>query len=218
MIRVEHPVITDEELARLENIALPELPLAHAARACSRRPRAARACARALDRLCAEAERAVRERREHPDPVATAASRPTSRRSRCCSRPAPCTTTWSARRCARAAASSARPARRARSSHIALLIGYGAGAVNPYLALQTVEELVARGHLHARGSRSRDGASTTTSRRATRACSRRSRRWGSRRCSRTAARRSSRRSGSTASWSSAASRARRRASRASATT
>ena len=53
---------------------------------------------------------------------------PTSLRSRCCWRRARCTTTWSARRCAPAAASSARPARRARSAHMALLIGYGAGS------------------------------------------------------------------------------------------
>src|SRR5690606_1679024 len=29
--------------------------------------------------------------------------------------------------------------------HVALLIGYGAAAVNPYLAMETVEDLVARG-------------------------------------------------------------------------
>ena len=40
-------------------------------------------------------------------------------------------------------------------AHIALLIGYGAGAVNPYLAFQTLEELVARRHLRARGPRRR---------------------------------------------------------------
>ncbi|MFN2615294.1 MAG: glutamate synthase large subunit, partial [Actinomycetota bacterium] len=31
--------------------------------------------------------------------------------------------------------------------HIALLIGYGAGAVNPYLAFETVEDMIARGEL-----------------------------------------------------------------------
>ncbi len=31
--------------------------------------------------------------------------------------------------------------------HVALLIGYGAGAVNPYLAMETVEDLVARGYI-----------------------------------------------------------------------
>src|SRR3978361_2476242 len=31
--------------------------------------------------------------------------------------------------------------------HVALLIGYGASAVNPYLAMETVEQLVRRGHL-----------------------------------------------------------------------
>ncbi len=31
--------------------------------------------------------------------------------------------------------------------HVAMLIGYGAGAVNPYLAMETVEDLVARGYI-----------------------------------------------------------------------
>jgi len=31
--------------------------------------------------------------------------------------------------------------------HVALLIGYGVGAVNPYLAMETVEDLVARGYI-----------------------------------------------------------------------
>ena len=49
-----------------------------------------------------------------------------------------CTTTSSARASACASASSSRPASRARSRTCALLIGFGAGAVNPYLAFETV--------------------------------------------------------------------------------
>jgi hypothetical protein len=99
----------------------------------------------------------------------------------------------------------------AREVHdLAVLIGYGAAAVNPYLALDAVAELVARGdvkgpadaaiarYLHACD----DGLLKIMSKMA------------SRRCSRTAGRRSSRRSGSSARWSIATSPARPRASKA----
>ena len=55
--------------------------------------------------------------------------------------------------------------------HIALLIGYGAGAVNPYLALETVEDLVARRPCCA-GVDPAKARQATTSRRWARACSR----------------------------------------------
>ena len=42
--------------------------------------------------------------------------------------------------------------------HVALLIGYGAAAVNPYLAMETVEDLAARGELGARHPRTRPNA------------------------------------------------------------
>ena len=53
--------------------------------------------------------------------------------------------------------------------HCALLMGYGAGAVNPYLAFETLDDMIRQGMLvgitHGRRSR-------TTSRRSTRASSR----------------------------------------------
>ena len=58
--------------------------------------------------------------------------------------PLRCTTTWSASRHAPAWAWSSRPARRARSMHLALLIGYGAEAVNPYLAFETIADIARR--------------------------------------------------------------------------
>ena len=73
--------------------------------------------------------------------------------------------------------------------HFALLIGYGASAINPYLAIETLEHMQQRGFRS--GSRSRRRSRTTRSR-STRDCSRSSRRWASRRCRATAARRSSR--------------------------
>jgi glutamate synthase (NADPH) large chain len=37
--------------------------------------------------------------------------------------------------------------------HMALLIGYGAGAINPYLAFESIEDMIAQG-LHDLGSAS----------------------------------------------------------------
>jgi glutamate synthase (NADPH/NADH) large chain len=53
--------------------------------------------------------------------------------------------------------------------HVALLIGYGAAAVNPYLAMESVENLVRAGHCRASTPERR---SPTSSRRSARACSR----------------------------------------------
>ena len=54
--------------------------------------------------------------------------------------------------------------------HVALLIGYGAGAVNPYLAFETLDDMIAAAA--ARGHHARAGRLTTTSGRSTRASSR----------------------------------------------
>ena len=97
----------------------------------------------------------------------TATPTPTWRRSRRCCSPRRCTSTWSA----------SRPARRSRWSwrrgdcrevhHAAVLIGYGAAAVNPYLAFESVEDLIATGPLAGHGAGARRSA--TTSRRSARA-------------------------------------------------
>ena len=52
--------------------------------------------------------------------------------------------------------------------HVALLIGYGAAAVNPYLAFETIEDLVADGAHHR--DEPDEGRRATTSRRCPRAC------------------------------------------------
>ena len=52
--------------------------------------------------------------------------------------------------------------------HVALLIGYGAAAVNPYLAIESVEDLARHRCLHHASSRRR--RSPTWSRRSARAC------------------------------------------------
>ena len=54
--------------------------------------------------------------------------------------------------------------------HFALLLGYGASAINPYLAFETLADMVSQGMLH--GGDTRQGRARTTSRRSTRASSR----------------------------------------------
>ena len=54
--------------------------------------------------------------------------------------------------------------------HFALLIGYGAGAINPYLAFETLDDMIRQGHITKVGRPTR--RSRTTSRRSTRASSR----------------------------------------------
>jgi glutamate synthase (NADPH/NADH) large chain len=55
--------------------------------------------------------------------------------------------------------------------HMALLIGYGAGAINPYLAFESIEDLIAE-DMHGLGAMDPQQAVRTTSRPAARACSR----------------------------------------------
>ena len=74
--------------------------------------------------------------------------------------------------------------------HFALLIGYGAGAINPYLAFETLHDMVRAGHAPGRGRGAR--GQELRQGRSTRAWSRSSPRWGSPPSRATAARRSSR--------------------------
>jgi glutamate synthase domain-containing protein 2/glutamate synthase domain-containing protein 1/glutamate synthase domain-containing protein 3 len=143
MIRVEHPVISDEELARLESIALPEFSSRKLSCLFKASERGA-GLRSALERLCAEAERAVRsgvnililsDRGVSPDlaPIpmllATGAVHHHLIRETLRTRCGIVCETGDAREV----------------SQFALLIGYGAGAINPYLALQTVEDLARDG-------------------------------------------------------------------------
>ena len=95
-------------------------------------------------------------------------------------------------RSARESASSWQPARRERCSIIAVSSGYGADAINPYLAFESLWQSAA-GQLDAERFPTTPASSTAIARRWPRACSRCSARWGSRRSSRTRARRSSKR-------------------------
>ena len=143
MIRVEHPVITDEQLEALRAASLPgfesrTLPCLFKAADGGDGLQAA------LDRLCREAEDAVRDgvnvlilsdRGVTPDlaPIpmllATGAVHHHLIREVLRTRCSIVCETGEAREVA----------------HMALLIGYGASAINPYLAFQTLEELVLDG-------------------------------------------------------------------------
>jgi glutamate synthase domain-containing protein 2/glutamate synthase domain-containing protein 1/glutamate synthase domain-containing protein 3 len=143
LLRVEHPVITDEELERLRRIDLPGFR-SHTI-PCLFKPAEGGAGLRgAVEQVCAEAERAVRdgvnivilsdrgvgpELAPIPMLLATGAVHHHLVRRTLRTRCGIVCETGEAREVA----------------HMALLIGYGAGAVNPYLAFQTLEELVVDG-------------------------------------------------------------------------
>jgi glutamate synthase domain-containing protein 2/glutamate synthase domain-containing protein 1/glutamate synthase domain-containing protein 3 len=143
LLRVEHPVISDEELERIRSVSLPGF----GARTLSCLFKVAdggEGLVAALDRLCREAADAVREgvnililsdRGVSPDlgPIpmllATGAVHHHLVREELRTQCGIVCETGEAREVA----------------HFALLIGYGAGAVNPYLAFETVRELVEDG-------------------------------------------------------------------------
>ena len=100
--------------------------------------------------------------------------------------------------------------------HFALLIGYGAGAINPYLAFETLDDMIRQGIL--KDIDHETGGSRTTARPSPRAWSKRWPRWASRPSKAIAARRSSKRSASITRSSTSISRGPRRRSKASAST
>jgi glutamate synthase (NADPH/NADH) large chain len=110
---------------------------------CSTRARGCRGPRGAVER-CARGGGGRRRRRKTFSSSPIAASTPTMARSRRCSRSRRCTSASCATASACTRASWSR--REAREvHHFALLIGYGAAAVNPWLALDTVRELAERG-------------------------------------------------------------------------
>ena len=101
----------------------------------------------ALDELCATRRRGHRRGRQHHDPVRPRRRRGSTRRSRRC---------WPSPRLhhhlIREGTRTARrprardPASRARSTTSRCCIGYGAGAINPYLAFETLDDMIRQGH------------------------------------------------------------------------
>ena len=143
MIRLEHPVISDAELEKLRCIE--EEGFESRTLSCLfKMSEGGEGLVAALDRLCDEAEVAVRngvnililsDRGVGPDlaPIpmllATGAVHHHLIRQTLRTRCGIVCETGEAREVA----------------HMALLVGYGAAAINPYLALQTIEELVGDG-------------------------------------------------------------------------
>ena len=149
---IDNPILLDAELEQLRQVESAIFkartlditwPVAEGAEGMERRARA---------RL-RRGRRGARGRREHPRSSPTAPSAPSARRSRRCSRSRPCTTTSSARARACRRASSSSRASRAACTASPSLVGYGAAAVNPYLMLETLAELVDRGRLPAEMTR-----------------------------------------------------------------
>jgi len=143
LLRVEHPVLTDEELERIRRISLPGFE-ARTLSCVFKVAEGGEGLVAALDRLCREASEAVAagvnvlilsDRGVTPDlaPIpmllATGAVHHHLVREESRTRCGIVCETGDAREVA----------------HVALLIGYGAGAVNPYLAFQTLAELAEDG-------------------------------------------------------------------------
>ena len=135
------PILTNEELAKLRYIddgemrrhRLPAGRRLHALRGRGGRRRSAHG-----DRQRAHAgERRDRRRREHRDPLGPLRRRRERADPRAARDRARCTTTSCARRRAHASASSIETGEAREVHHFALLLGYGAGAINPYLAFDT---------------------------------------------------------------------------------
>ena len=111
----------------------------------------------ALERLCREADEALAAGHQHPDPLRPRRRPGAGRRCRRCSRPPPSTTTSCARARASRPGSWSSPGETRSVHSVATLIGYGAAAVNPYLMLETLGELVELGWL-PEGMTDRPGA------------------------------------------------------------
>ena len=104
----------------------------------------AKASRRRSRRSCAEAEDAIRARLQHPDHLATATSTASTSRSRRCSRCRRCTSTWSRKGLRTTTGLVVETGSAREVHHFALLAGYGAEAVHPYLALETLADAARR--------------------------------------------------------------------------
>ena len=150
-IALPFPIIDNDELAKLLHIDddgdMRRLSRRRQVdlRASTRWPAAATALRAALDDVRSEASRGHRRRRQHPGPLATGTRRASSRRSRRCCSPS-AVHHHLIREKTRTQVGLVVEAGDAREvHHMALLLGYGAGAINPYLAFETIEDMIARG-------------------------------------------------------------------------
>ncbi len=116
-----------------------------------------RACAEALDDIRDEVSKAIRDGARIIDAVRPRVQRERWRRSRRCWPSRPCTTTWSANAPAPRSAWSWRPVTPARCTTWPCLVGFGAAAINPYMAFESIEDMIDRGSRSA-GHRASDKA------------------------------------------------------------
>ena len=147
-IELPFPILDNDELAKLIHINddgdRPEFA-AHVISGLYRVAGGGEALREALDRVRDEASAGDRGGRAHPRALRPRLEPRAGRRSRrCCSRRR-CTTTSSARRRARKVGLVVETGDAREVHHMALLIGYGAGAINPYLAFESIEDLIAQG-------------------------------------------------------------------------
>ena len=143
---IDNPILRDSELDQLQNVDS-DVFKSHTVDTTWPVEDGADGLSTALDRICLERRHRARRRDEHPDPVRPRRRARRACRCRRCSQLPRCTTTSCARARACRPGSSSSPASRAACIRIATLIGYGAAAVNPYLMLETLAELVELGWL-----------------------------------------------------------------------
>ena len=141
-LEVAQPILTVDNMEKIRHIELftGGAFQADRARHLLSRPRGARTAWRPRSRASrAQAEDAVASGLQHPDPVRPQRVGRDRCRSRRCSRPRPCTSTWSqGLRTSTGLVVETGSAREVH--HFALLAGYGAEAIHPYLALETLAD------------------------------------------------------------------------------
>ena len=153
---IEQPILRNAELESLRQVDSVDLQGAHDRHHVAGRRGRRRARRRARAHL-PRGRRGARRRREHPHPLRPQPRRRPRRRSRRCSRSRPCTTTSSAQGTRLQAGLVVESGEPREVHHFATLIGYGAAAVNPYVMLETLDELADDGLAAGRDDR-RGGA------------------------------------------------------------
>ena len=145
-IKIKYPIIHNEHVAKLRHLP-PDSPFRSTTLSMLFDPEKGGAGARAGDgRAVPPRQRGGGGRLRHPDPVGSRRRPATWRRFRACWRRPACTITWCARARARAARWSSSRGDAREVHHVSLLLGYGAGVVNPYLAFETLDDMIRAGH------------------------------------------------------------------------
>ena len=134
---IDNPILRDDELEQLRQVARRSSSRARSTSP-GRSPTGADGLERALERICAEADAALADGREHPHPLRPRRRARARARCRRCS-PSAAVHHHLVRRGTRLQAGLVVESGEPRSVHsVAVLIGYGAAAVNPYLMLETL--------------------------------------------------------------------------------